>query len=375
MISKNVLLVLAVATLHAVVGFAPTCCKTQVRRYWLSATNGPYHVEPISVGSATPKTILTNKDLESIVDTTDEWIQTRTGISERHVLVGQESLRQLETSAASDALRTGKVDPLDIGLVICATSTPDDLYGDAAYVAHKLGCRNAFAFDLTAACSGFLFSIITACQYLNNSNGKALVIGAEALSRWADWTDRNTCVLGGDAAGAMVLSSKTSDKDTGGGIIGYAAHSDGEGYPELNCPYGGTPVELKAGVDVTSGSYQKTTMNGREVYKFATSKVPMVIEEALETAGLEVSEIDWLLLHQANIRIMEAVAERLGVPMDKVIANIDKYGNTGAASIPLALTEAVSSGKVKPGDIIACSGFGAGLSWGAVIMKWGGSES
>lgn len=283
--------------------------------------------------------------------------------------------------AAKNAIKMSGIAPEDIHLVICATSSPDDLFGDAPSIASAVGCTTrTVAFDLTAACSGFLFGIVTASMYLENGASKnALVIGADALTRWVDWDDRNSCILFGDGAGAMVLTSSKSDggddeKKDGFGILGYSMHSNGGGYDDLKCIYRGEPKTITTpgeGTVVHDGSYDLMTMNGRKVYSFATREVPAVLEEAMENAGITVDQVDHLLLHQANIRIMEVVAERLGIPMEKVITNLYKHGNTSAASIPLALDEAVRSGKVKKGDVIACAGFGAGLSWGAAILKWG----
>ena len=339
-------------------------------------------------------TRITNADLEQVVETSDEWIQTRTGIGSRHVLVdashhpnddgddtvtstsATESLRDLSVRAGTAALEMAKIDASQIDLVIVCTSSPDDLFGDAPSIASTLGCStNTIAFDLTAACSGFLFGIVTAGQFLSASSAQtALVIGADALSRWVDWEDRNSCILFGDGAGAMILQSTTQSKsDATPGVLGYAAHSNGLGYCDLQLGYNGAPRKVSTpghGTIMTSGSYGKVAMNGKEVYKFATREVPEVLFECLEAAGMTVEQVDWLLLHQANIRIMETVAKRLGMPMEKVITNLNEYGNTSAASIPLALDEAVRSGKVKSGDVIACAGFGAGLSWGAAIFKW-----
>lgn len=348
-------------------------------------TTGPLNCRPIGIGSAAPKTVITNSDLESIVETSDEWIRTRTGITERRVLLHPEddtdcdqpfeSIKTLASDAAQNALTMSGLSPEDIDLVVVATSSPDDMFGDATSVAASLGCSNAVAFDVTAACSGFLFGSVTAGQFLSNQGNSyqnAIVVGADALSRWIDWDDRNSCILFGDGAGAVVLSA--TEDATEAGILGSSAHSNGKGYKELNCGYMGearhvaTPGE---GTVLSKGSYGRLSMNGKEVYKFATREVPRVIEEALEAADMEVEQVDWLLLHQANIRIMETVAKRLGIPMENVITNLASYGNTSAGSIPLALDEAVRSGQVKKGDVIACAGFGAGLSWGAAIMKWG----
>lgn len=363
----------------------------------LHAKGGKLSVRPIGIGSCAPSTVITNNDLESVHDTSDEWIRTRTGIQERRVLVHEgtrpilgeedtatqpETLRTLGIEAAKQALKMSGKSPSDIDLVICATSSPDDLFGDAPSIASAIGIEagKCVAFDLTAACSGFLFGIVTASQFLTNgASQNALVLGADALTRWVDWDDRNSCILFGDGAGAMVLTSSDEDEGLSGsedgfGILGYAMHSNGGGYKDLNCIYKGQPKKIATpgeGTVLEDGSYDSMGMNGRKVYSFATREVPTVLEEALEQAGITVDDVDHLLLHQANIRIMETVASRLGMPMEKVITNLYKYGNTSAASIPLALDEAVRSGQVKKGDVIACAGFGAGLSWGAAILKWG----
>jgi len=345
----------------------------------LGATFGSLNCRPIGIGSAAPKKVVTNVDLESVVETSDEWISTRTGISARRVLVHEEeTLSELSIQAAKNALEMSGVDPLSIDLVICASSSPDDLFGDATSIAATTGCTNAFAFDLTAACSGFLFSTVTAGNFMQTGGVKnALVVGADALTRWVDWDDRNSCILFGDGAGAMVLTSDTDADNAGPGLLGYSAHSNGEGKVSLMCGYKGSarPVATPEVTQISSGSYNTMTMSGKDVYKFATREVPVVIKEALDAAEMGVDDVDWLLLHQANIRIMETVANRLGVPMEKVLTNLADYGNTSAASIPLALDEAVRSGKVKKGDVVACAGFGAGLSWGSAILKWGGEST
>jgi 3-oxoacyl-[acyl-carrier-protein] synthase-3 len=355
----------------------------------LMASGGPIKIRAIGIGSAAPATILTNVDLESVVSTTDEWISSRTGISQRHLLIVDEEtlspqkLSTLSATAASNALTMSGLSPLDIDLIIMCTSSPDDLFGDATTVQAALGCKNAVAFDLTAACSGFLFGTVTAGQFLHNGFGNmknAIVIGGDALSRWVDWDDRNSCILFGDGAGAIVLTKCDGDESGSSstseiGLLGYSMHSNGDSHEDLMCGYLGTSRSIATAnkpTIVSTGSYSPITMNGKKVYQFATREVPSVIEEALEAADMNVDQVDWLLLHQANIRIMETVAKRLGLPMEKVITNLKSYGNTSAGSIPLALDEAVRSGLVKKGDVIACAGFGAGLSWGAAIIRWGG---
>ena len=319
-------------------------------------------------GSATPAQFLSNEELSQIVETSDEWIKSRTGIGKRHLADQSVSLSQLAAQAAIKALEMAQVSPRDIDLILLATSTPDDLFGSAARVQSQIGANRAIAFDLTAACSGFLVALVTATQFIRTGTYRnVLVIGADVLSRWVDWNDRATCVLFGDGAGAVLCQAN----DTKDNILGFELHSDGSQNGSLNLAYQGEELPLKEGIRVQKGTYKPLTMNGREVYRFAVAKVPEVIEKALYRANLTTSDIDWLVLHQANQRIMDAVSERLKLPREKVISNLSEYGNTSAASIPLALDEAVRSGKVKKGDIIASSGFGAGLTWGGIIFRWG----
>jgi 3-oxoacyl-[acyl-carrier-protein] synthase-3 len=319
-------------------------------------------------GSATPEQFLSNEELSQIVETSDEWIKSRTGIGKRHLADQSVSLSQLAAQAAIKALEMAQVSPSEVDLILLATSTPDDLFGSAAQVQSQIGANRAIAFDLTAACSGFLVALVTATQFIRTGTYRnVLVIGADVLSRWLDWNDRATCVLFGDGAGAVLCQAN----DTKDNILGFELHSDGSQNGSLNLAYQGEELPLKEGVRVQKGTYKPLTMNGREVYRFAVAKVPEVIEKALYRANLTTSDIDWLVLHQANQRIMDAVSERLKLPPEKVISNLSEYGNTSAASIPLALDEAVRSGKVKKGDIIASSGFGAGLTWGGIIFRWG----
>jgi 3-oxoacyl-[acyl-carrier-protein] synthase-3 len=269
-----------------------------------------------------------------------------------------------------------RVKPEDVDMVINCCSTPTDAFGDATSIAHKAGCVNAVAFDLTAACSGFLFGIVTASQFLQTTAKNVLVVGGDSLSQYVDWSDRNSCILFGDGAGALMLSSDGGDGDGGNGVLGYAIHSDGSGQGDLLCTQAPTAVTIgtPTPVDLSAAKPGFIKMNGKKVYSFATRVVPTVLEEALVKAGLGVNDVDHLLLHQANIRIMDTVAKRMGIPESKIISNLEEYGNTSAGSIPLALDEAVRSGKVKRGDVIACAGFGAGLSWGGAILKWHGPD-
>ncbi len=319
------------------------------------------------VGSATPVTILDNDGLSQIVDTNDEWIFSRTGIRQRRLAGVEESLTTIATTAAQHALEMAGVSPIDLDLIILATSTSDDLFGSACRVQNALGANRAVAFDLTAACSGFVFGMVTAAQFIRTGVYQTvLLIGADVLSRWTDWQDRRTCILFGDGAGAVVMQASAVDH-----LLSFELRSDGTQNDSLNLSYSPVAREIGAGVTIAQGTYQPITMNGQEVYRFAVKQVPEVLEKALYRAGLSVDQVDWLLLHQANQRILDAVADRLGIPQEKVISNLANHGNTSAASIPLALDGEVRQGNVKPGDVIACSGFGAGLTWGATIFRWG----
>jgi 3-oxoacyl-[acyl-carrier-protein] synthase-3 len=321
-------------------------------------------------GSATPATVLDNQSLSQLVDTSDEWIRTRTGIGNRRLASASESLSAIATAAGKNALAMAGITPAQIDLIILATSTPDDLFGTACQIQAQLGATQAVAFDMTAACSGFVFGLVTAAQYIRTGvYQNVLLIGADILSRWVDWEERRTCVLFGDGAGAIVLQASQSDR-----LLGFELRSDGTENHCLNLAYEAQAQQLIDGIEVGKGTYQPITMNGKEVYRFAVQRVPEAIDKALFRAKLSVEQVDWLLLHQANQRILDAIAERLNIPPHKVISNLAHYGNTSAASIPLALDEAVRQGQIKQDDIIAASGFGAGLTWGAAIFQWGKCE-
>lgn len=324
-------------------------------------------VSLVGCGAAHLPTVFTNDELGQVVETSDDWIASRTGIRQRFLVDSDNSLASLATDAGKAALAMAGVEATSIEMIILATSTPDDLFGSAAQVQVGLGAMQAVAFDLTAACSGFVFALATAAQYIRTGTyGSILVIGADVLSRWVDWQDRRTCVLFGDGAGAVVLQGRDRDR-----LLGLEMRSDGTLNSCLNLAYRSEQQPLVNGKAVQQGTYAPISMNGKEVYRFAVKRVPEVIEKALFRANLTTSDIDWLLLHQANQRILDAVAERLKIPPERVISNMAHYGNTSAASIPIALDEAVRAGTIKPGDIIASSGFGAGLSWGAAIFEWG----
>ncbi len=322
----------------------------------------------IGSGSATANQILTNDDLSEIVETSDEWIQSRTGMRERHICSADDSLANLATQAGMRALEMAGLAPTDLDLIILATSTPDDLFGTAVKVQSQLGATRAMAFDLTAACSGFVVGLVTASQFIRTGVYRnVLLIGGDILSRWVDWSDRATCVLFGDGAGAVVLQGN----DESDRLLGFEIYSDGSLNHCLNLPYQGETKNLTTEKSVGQGTYQPITMNGREVYRFAVAKVPEVIEKVLFKANITTDDIDWLILHQANQRIMDSVSDRLKIPSEKVISNVAKYGNTSAGSIPIALDEAVRAGNIKAGDLVIVSGFGAGLTWGATAFRWG----
>ena len=317
----------------------------------------------IGSGSAVPDRILTNIDLAQMVDTTDEWIASRTGIRERHIADGQEdSVANLAAKAGQKAIAAAGLNPEDIDLIILATSTSDDLFGTAGRVQKILGAERAVAFDLVAACSGFVFGVVTASQYIRTGVYKnVLLIGADVLSRWVDWQDRRTCILFGDGAGAVVLqaASAENNQNNQNNLLGFEMRSDGKGNDLLNINYSGR------------STFEPITMNGQEVYRFAVRQVPEVIEKSLHKANLNVHDLDWLILHQANQRIIDAVVNRFGIDPAKAVSNMGKYGNTSAASIPIALDEWVQAGKIKPDHLIAIAGFGAGLSWGSAVFRWG----
>ncbi|CAE7590601.1 fabH [Symbiodinium sp. CCMP2592] len=349
------------------VGLSGLCGAVAVGRQRRRLRALPFGISVVGTGSAAPETVVSNDDLAEIVETSDEWISQRTGIRRRHVLAPDESLASLSAKAASRALEAAKMSPEDVDLVIHATSTPDDLFGTGPQVASMLGADNAVAFDLTAACSGFVFALTTAAQYVRSGSFKsAVVIGADCLSRWVDWSDRNTCVLFGDGAGAMVITATDAEKDA---LLGFRMGSDGNGACHLGLNAEADGVSLGAGKEGGDGRYRKVTMNGKEVFRFATSRAPETLSKLMEQHNISGEEVDWLLLHQANRRIMDSAARRLKLPKEKILCNLDEYGNTSAASIPLALDEAVKEGKVQPGQLVACCGFGAGLTWGGMLLR------
>ena len=319
-------------------------------------------------GMAVPDKILTNDDLSKIVDTNDAWIRDRTGIGERRIAAENESAATLALSASLKALKVANLRPTDIDLIICSSSSPEYIFpATACLVQDELGATKAGAFDLLAACSGFIYATNMAAQAIRSGSIKnALVIGTETLSRFVDWTDRNTCILFGDGAGAFVLQAS----ERPGGVYSAVMHSDGSGGDLLILPGGGSKHPATEAT-VQQGKHF-IEMDGKGVFRFATRVMAQATREALDAAGMELEEIDWIVPHQANIRIIEAAARGLKMSMDKFIVNLEKYGNTSTASIPIAAVEAVEKGQIKPGDKLVLVGFGAGLTWGALTAEWTG---
>lgn len=320
----------------------------------------------IGTGSFLPDDVVTNADLEKIVDTSDEWIRERTGIQERRIAPEGMTTSQMSTEAAKRALTAAGLTADDIDLIIVATLTPDmTVPSTACLVQANLKADRAAAFDLSAGCSGFVYGAITAAGYISMGMYKhVLVIGAEVMSRVVNWKDRNTCVLFGDGAGAAVISTVPE----GYGILGMDMGADGRGGPSLMIPasgYARIPDQKAIDEGLTF-----VHMDGKEVYKFAVKAMGKTVINALDMAGMDVSDLDFFIPHQANIRIIESSAHRLKLPEDKVFVNLPKYGNTSAASIPIALDEAVRGNLVKRGENVALSGFGAGLTWAGLVMKW-----
>lgn len=318
-------------------------------------------------GSYLPPKIVTNDDIAKIVDTTDEWISTRTGIKQRHIAEANVGCSDLAVPAAQKALEAANLSPDQLDLIIVATSSPDYLNfpSTACLVQDKLGASNAAAFDLSAACTGFVYAVTTADQYIRSGMyTKILVIGVDMLSKWVNWEDRTTCVLFGDGAGAVVLEASDSCE----GIIASYLAADGSGGGYLHNPVGGTKQPLDEASFIAK---QNTiTMDGRAVFKFSTRVIVEGVNKVLAKAGKKIEDIDLLIPHQANTRIIDHAVDKLGLSPKKVCVNIQRTGNTSAATIPIALDEAVRSGQVKSGNLIVAIGFGGGLTWGANVIRW-----
>lgn len=319
----------------------------------------------LGVGSYLPQKIVDNFHFEKIMDTSDEWIKARTGISERRMAEEDESSSDLGTKAALKAIECAKLSPEDIDLIIVATSTPDMILpSTACLIQANIGAHNAAAFDVSAACSGFVYGLSIGEQFIKSGIHKnVLVIGTEVMSRILDYSDRSTAILFGDGAGAVVIGNVDE-----GGILSTYLGSDGRGKDFLKIPAGGS--RLPASKNTVENRLHNIQMAGNDVYKFAVRIMGESSLKALEMANLSIDEIDYLIPHQANIRIIEASAKRLKLDMDKVYVNLDKYGNMSAASIPVAMDEAYRQGKINKGDNVVLVGFGGGLTWGASVIKW-----
>ena len=313
----------------------------------------------IGTGSYLPKKILTNHDLESVVDTSDSWIRSRTGIEQRHIAAENEMASDLAVNACFKAIESADISADKIDLIIVATTTPDMTFPSTACILqNKLGIKDCPAFDVPALCSGFVYALATADMFIRAGRcNTALVVGAEIYSRLLDWNDRGTCVLFGDGAGAVLITK--SDQP---GILSSHLHANGSYYNTLSLPG-----------NISNGKIQGNpfiTMEGNTVFKFAVKVMEEIVYEALSENNLQISDIDWLIPHQANIRIIQSTAKKLGIPMDKVVTTIAKHGNTSAASIPLALDIAVRDKRIKPNQYVLLEGVGGGFTWGAVLIRW-----
>ncbi|MFO7741617.1 MAG: beta-ketoacyl-ACP synthase III [Anaerolineae bacterium] len=328
----------------------------------------PAHV--VGWGKYVPEQVLTNDDLSRIVDTSDGWIRTRTGIAERRIAEDGETTSTMATKAAWQALEAAGLKPAEVDLIIVATATPDRAFpATACLVQDALGATNAAAFDLSAGCTGFVYALAVATDILAAHDGSgdiatALVIGSETLSRITDWGDRTTCVLFGDGAGAVVLRAD----DSPGGVLSTFLGADGSGADLLYLPAGGS--EEPASHRTVSEGHHYLRMRGREVFRFAVRAMPDAAQRVLEAAGLTPADVDLLVPHQANQRILEAAGRALDLAAERMYSNLERYGNTSAASIPIALCEAVEEGRIQRDDLVVCVGFGAGLTWGATALRW-----
>lgn len=328
--------------------------------------NLPRYAHIVGWGKYVPDKILTNDDLSELVDTSDEWILARTGVSERRIAGPKESTFTMSLRAAQEALEVANIDPRELDLIIVCTATPDYPFpATACLVQDALGATRAGAFDLEAACSGFIYALSIASQMIaTGAYEHVLIIGAETFSRVLDWTDRGTCVLFGDGAGAFLLQAS----DAPGGVLSFVLGSDGSGGQLLIIPAGGS--RQPASLDTVTRRLHFVQMRGREVFRFASRIMSKAAREAIRAAKLTTDDIDLFVPHQANLRIILSSAKDLGLPMERVFVNVEKYGNTSAASIPIAFCEAIEQERLKPGDHVVLVGFGAGLTWAAAVVKW-----
>jgi 3-oxoacyl-[acyl-carrier-protein] synthase-3 len=317
----------------------------------------------IGTGSYLPEKVVTNADLEMMVETSDEWIRDRTGIRQRHVAAAGETTGDLALYAATHALDAAGVKASEIDLIVLGTTTPDIIFpSTACLLQHRLGANGCAAFDVNAACSGFVYALSVADKFIQSGTVRtALVVGAETLTRMIDWTDRGTCVLFGDGAGAVVLRA-----DTEAGVLSTHLHADG-GYKHLLY----NPVGVSAGFKLDEpNAGVRVMMTGNEVFKVAVKTLDSVVEETLAANNLQKSDIDWLIPHQANLRIIQATAKRLDMPMERVVVTVDRHGNTSSASVPLALDLAVRSGRIERGQLILLEAFGGGFTWGSALIRY-----
>lgn len=317
----------------------------------------------VGTGSYSPSKILTNKDMESIIDTTDEWITQRTGIRQRHIVEEGETTADLGEKAARAALENAGLTPDDLDMIILATSTPDNTFpATSVDIQNRLGMHHGSAFDVQAVCSGFVFALTTADQYIKSGFAKRiLVIGAETFSRLLDWEDRTTCVLFGDGAGAVIVEASNGEGTSDDrGILTSHLRSDGVHKEKLYVDGGPS----------TTGTTGHLRMQGKEVFRHAVGMITDVIEDAYKATGFTSDDLDWFIPHQANKRIIDASAKKLKIDPKKVVITVDKHGNTSAASIPLAICEAVNDGRVKKGDIVLLEAMGGGFTWGSVLLRW-----
>ena len=325
------------------------------------------YAQIVGWGRYVPAKVLTNHDLAQMVDTTDEWIRTRTGINERRIAGPKESSSTMGVRAAMAALEVADVNPARLDLVIASTITPDyTLASTASLIQDAIGASRAGAFDLNAGCAGFVYALSVATQYIESGAARnVLVVGADTISRIVDWTDRATCVLFGDGAGAFVLQASEQQA----GVLRCVLGSDGSGYESLYIPAGGSRLPTSA--ETVQNKQHFVRMDGGEVFRFAVTAMSQSATQAIAAAGLKPDDIDLFIPHQANIRIIQAAARSLKLPMERVFVNVDRYGNTSTASVPIALCEALEQGRVRPGDKLVLVGFGAGLSWAAAVVQWG----
>ena len=319
-------------------------------------------------GMSVPERVMTNDEISKVVDTNDAWIRERTGIRERRIARDHEHPSTLAVEASIKALTVANLRPTDLDLIICSTSSPEYIFpATACLIQDQLGATKAGAFDLLAACSGFIYALNMGAQAIRSGSIKsALIIGTETLSRFVNWKDRNTCILFGDGAGAFVLQAS----DQPGGVLSAVMHSDGSGGDLLSIEGGGSRYPATEATIVEGKHYVQ--MDGKEVFRFATRVMASATQEVLACAGLKLEDVKWIIPHQANIRIIEAAARGLKLPMERFIVNLERYGNTSTASIPIAMVEALEKGQIKPGEKIVMVGFGAGLTWGALAAEWTG---